>query len=114
MSRITRDRIPADEEYNNNEGVRTLVNAINMLHASASDDYTFWSAFYKFAVDNNHRVSTETNYQAMYAAYKREHAERVAKAAQTISEMNHQAIDPVNLGKFVKAALAGVKSNRKK
>ena len=63
--RKPRERIVADFEYEIDEGVRTLVNAINLLFASEADEYRFWSAFYKFAVDNNHRVMTEGEHQRL-------------------------------------------------
>jgi hypothetical protein len=62
VSRQARERTIAEIEYDKSEGVRTLINAINLLLASAPDDYTFWSAIYKFCIARDHRVMTKAEY----------------------------------------------------
>lgn len=89
---MTRERIDADEAYETSEGVRTLVNAISMLLASAPDEYTFWSAFYKFAVENRHRVTTASEYQRLKKADMDWRNEQLSRAAKTLTENPPQSV----------------------
>lgn len=82
---MTRERIDADEAYETSEGVRTLVNAISMLLASAPDEYTFWSAFYKFAAENRHRVVTASEYKRLKQAEMDWRSEQLSRAATTLA-----------------------------
>jgi gamma-glutamylcysteine synthetase len=83
---MTTERFPADEEYEKNESVRTLVNAIAMLRASAASDYEFWSAFYKFALMNEHRVFTYHRANAALAAEKKLRELELANAANSFHQ----------------------------
>jgi gamma-glutamylcysteine synthetase len=83
---MTTGRFPADEEYEKNESVRTLVNAIAMLRASAPSDYEFWSAFYKFALMNEHRVFTYHRANSVLAAEKKLRELELAGAADTFRQ----------------------------
>jgi DNA-binding SARP family transcriptional activator len=86
--REARVKVAADFEYERDEGVRTLVNAINLLHASEPDDYRFWSAFYKFAVDNGHRVLMESEYRRLREVEAQLRARQAQDAAEAIKAFN--------------------------
>jgi len=83
---MTTGRFPADEEYEKNEDVRTLVNAIAMLRASAASDYEFWSAFYKFAGDNKHRVFTSGRAGVLLKSEEELRKIRMDKANQKLGQ----------------------------
>ena len=81
VSRQARERTIAEIEYDKSEGVRTLINAINLLLASAPDDYTFWSAIYKFCIARDHRVMTAAEHRRLRDV-EDQYRERQAKDAE--------------------------------
>ena len=78
----------SEDEYDKNEGVRTLVNSIALLRAAADNEYTFWSAFYKFAIDHEHRVLTAANYKRLKLIEEEKRQRDVSRAAENINKMS--------------------------